>query len=81
MTDKTVHGDDDASFEGPDIETPTGDGPDIHTDTKTDTDAATDPDGEEKPGGLGKDGTIPPAPDGVAAGHTGETSTFEPEEG
>jgi hypothetical protein len=33
-----------------------------------------------KPGGLGHDGTIPPAPDGVAAGHTGEPSTFEPEE-
>jgi len=77
MTERTVHGDDDASLEGPDIEMPTGDGPDIHTDTKTDT----DPDGQEKPGGLGKDGTIPPAPDGVAAGHTGEHSTFEPEEG
>lgn len=70
MTDSTVHGDDEASFEGPDIEMPTGE----------DSDAATDPDGEEKPGGLGKDGTIPPDPDGVAAGHTGETSTFEPEE-
>lgn len=33
-----------------------------------------------KPGGLGQDGTIPPDPDGVAAGHTGEASTFEPEE-
>ena len=33
-----------------------------------------------KPGGLGEDGTIPPDPDGVAAGHTGEKSTFEPEE-
>jgi len=39
-----------------------------------------DPDGERKPGGLGVDGTIPPHPDGVAAGHTGEASTFEPEE-
>ena len=38
------------------------------------------PEGEPKPGGLGKDGTIPPDPDGVAAGHTGEPSTFEPEE-
>jgi hypothetical protein len=36
--------------------------------------------GTEKPGGLGQDGTIPPAPDGVAAGHTGEPSNFEPEE-
>lgn len=35
---------------------------------------------ERKPGGLGEDGTIPPDPDGVAAGHTGEKSTFEPEE-
>jgi hypothetical protein len=33
-----------------------------------------------KAGGLGEDGTIPPDPDGVAAGHTGEVSTFEPEE-
>ncbi|MCR2801178.1 MULTISPECIES: hypothetical protein [unclassified Microbacterium] len=33
-----------------------------------------------KPGGLGKDGTIPADPDGVAAGHTGEASNFEPEE-
>lgn len=39
-----------------------------------------DPEGEEKPGGLGQDGTIPPEPDGVAAGHIGEPSTFEPEE-
>lgn len=31
-------------------------------------------------GGLGKDGTIPDHPHGVAAGHTGEASTFEPEE-
>lgn len=40
---------------------------------------ATD-EGTPKPGGLGEDGTIPDAPDGVAAGHTGEASTFEPEE-
>ena len=37
-------------------------------------------DGIVKEGGLGKDGTIPDAPDGVAAGYTGEASTFEPEE-
>lgn len=37
-------------------------------------------DGTEKKDGLGKDGTIPSHPDGVAAGHTGEASTFEPEE-
>lgn len=36
--------------------------------------------GTTKPGGLGPDGTIPDDPDGVAAGHTGEPSTFEPEE-
>jgi hypothetical protein len=36
--------------------------------------------GSAKSDGLGRDGTIPPAPDGVAAGHTGVPSTFEPEE-
>ena len=36
--------------------------------------------GTEKRGGLGQDGTIPADPKGVAAGHTGEQSTFEPEE-
>lgn len=41
---------------------------------------AEDPEGTPKPGGLGQDGTIPPSPEGVAAGHTGEPSTFEPEE-
>ncbi|SFI24646.1 hypothetical protein FVP74_06430 [Microbacterium saccharophilum] len=35
---------------------------------------------EPKAGGLGEDGTIPAEADGVAAGHTGVTSTFEPEE-
>ncbi len=35
---------------------------------------------EPKADGLGEDGTIPADPDGVAAGHTGVTSTFEPEE-
>lgn len=39
-----------------------------------------DPEGEEKPDGLGQDGTIPSDEEGVAAGHTGEASTFEPEE-
>ena len=34
----------------------------------------------EKPDGLGGDGTIPAHPDGLAAGHTGEKSNFEPEE-
>lgn len=48
-----------------------------------DLENASDADHDEatpKPGGLGEDGTIPPDPDGVAAGHTGEPSTFEPEE-
>jgi hypothetical protein len=39
-----------------------------------------DTDATAVPNGLGEDGTIPPDPDGVAAGHTGEPSTFEPEE-
>jgi len=30
--------------------------------------------------GLGDDGTIPDDPEGIAAGHTGTASTFEPEE-
>lgn len=67
---------DDASMEGPDIEMPVGgdsagDGADG---------GATASDGETKPGGLGRDGTIPADPAGVAAGHTGEASNFEPEE-
>jgi hypothetical protein len=33
-----------------------------------------------KPDGLGDDGTIPPDPNGIAAGHSGRKSTFEPEE-
>jgi hypothetical protein len=46
-----------------------------------DTSAArADDEGTPKPGGLGQDETIPDDPDGVAAGHTGEPSTFEPEE-
>ena len=43
-------------------------------------DAKNDPEGTPEPGGLGQDGTIPDEPEGVAAGHTGEPSTFEPEE-
>ena len=39
-----------------------------------------DEDGTAKPNGLGKDGTIPNSLGGVAAGHTGTASTFEPEE-
>ena len=48
-------------------------GPDVETSTS-------DGGGTPKPGGLGQDGTIPADPSGVAAGHTGEVSTFEPEE-
>ncbi len=33
-----------------------------------------------KEDGLGRDGTIPNNPDGLAAGHTGTKSNFEPEE-
>jgi hypothetical protein len=47
--------------------------------TPDDTDRPDD-EGTPKPGGLGQDGTIPNDPEGVAAGHTGEQSTFEPEE-
>ena len=39
-----------------------------------------DSDGTEKPGGLGKDGTIPADPDGVAAGHSDTASHFTAEE-
>ncbi|MEX0152160.1 MULTISPECIES: hypothetical protein [Microbacterium] len=41
---------------------------------------AEDIEATEKPGGLGDDGTIPDDPNGVAAGHTGDDSHFEPEE-
>ena len=84
-------GDDDDSLEGPDVEMPVGDqgGPGFDTadDLNDSADSYVSPartgshdDGEPKPGGLGQDGTIPNEPDGVAAGHTGEPSTFEPEE-
>lgn len=43
-------------------------------------DGGSDSEGTREPGGLGKDGTIPSNPDGVAAGHTGTASNFEPEE-
>jgi len=36
--------------------------------------------GEKKPGGLGTDATIPPDPDGIAAGVGDEPSNFNPEE-
>ena len=58
-----------ASLEGPDVEVSVDDVP-------GGSGASDDSDG----GGLGQDGTIPANPNGVAAGHTGEASTFEPEE-
>ncbi|MFB8893804.1 MULTISPECIES: hypothetical protein [Microbacterium] len=63
--DDTRRDTDENAYEGPDVEVSTAD---------------TDGDGTREPGGLGKDGTIPSNPDGVAAGHTGTASTFEPEE-
>jgi len=39
-----------------------------------------DSDGTPKPDGLGEDGTIPNEPDGLAAGHVGDDSHFNPEE-
>lgn len=39
-----------------------------------------DSEGTEKPGGLGDDNTIPNNPDGLAAGHVGDDSHFNPEE-
>jgi hypothetical protein len=50
------------------------------TEQQHDTSSHSDAEGEPKPDGLGQDGTIPNESDGVAAGHTGEPSTFEPEE-
>ena len=45
------------------------------------TDTTTpDPEGTEKPGGLGKDGTIPDHAEGVAAGFTDDDSHFNQEE-
>jgi hypothetical protein len=40
-----------------------------------------DSEGTPKPDGLGGgEGTIPNTPNGIGLGHTGEASTFEPEE-
>jgi hypothetical protein len=39
-----------------------------------------DSEGTPKPDGLGENGTIPNDPNGIAAGHTGTASSFEPEE-
>jgi hypothetical protein len=43
-------------------------------------DSANDSEGTPKPDGLGENGTIPNDPNGIAAGHTGTASSFEPEE-
>jgi len=40
----------------------------------------TDSEGTPKPGGLGKDGTIPNDADGIAAGHSDTASNFNAEE-
>lgn len=39
-----------------------------------------DPEGTPKQDGLGEDGTIPNEPGGIAAGHAGDDSHFNPEE-
>lgn len=59
---------DENAYEGADVEVSPTEG------------AANDSEGESKPGGLGTDGTIPDAPDGVAAGHSDTASHFNPEE-
>ncbi len=51
-----------------------------HDGTDHDVTSADDTEATTKPGGLGEEGTIPPDPDGVAAGHTDEASNFNPEE-
>jgi hypothetical protein len=68
----------DGSLEAFDIGTPEGaaDG----TGAANESGAADADEATEKAGGLGADGTIPSNPNGVAAGHTGEQSNFEPEE-
>jgi hypothetical protein len=48
--------------------------------THDDQPTQNDPEGTVKPGGLGEDGTIPADPDGLAAGHAGDDSHFNPEE-
>ncbi|MFS0867960.1 hypothetical protein AB3M83_11590 [Microbacterium sp. 179-B 1A2 NHS] len=64
MSENDQQSTDENAYEGPDVETSTSDT------------ATASGDG----GGLGEDGTIPDDPDGLAAGHTGTKSTFEPEE-
>lgn len=70
----------DEGYEGPDVEMPLGEDQPGSSQSKADASSADTADGEQKSDGLGPDGTIPDDPDGVAAGHTGEPSSFEPEE-
>lgn len=65
MNEDTSRQTDDSNHQGPDVDV-----------ASTETDS----EGTREPNGLGQDGTIPNDPDGVAAGHTGTASTFEPEE-
>lgn len=51
-----------------------------HPDEQAGDDSVPDSEGTVKPGGLGDDGTIPAAPDGVAAGHSDSESHFNAEE-
>ncbi|MCM3501219.1 hypothetical protein M3667_04905 [Microbacterium sp. P26] len=64
-TDPSQAAADENAYEGADVEV----SPDGH-----------DSEGEQKPGGLGADGTIPNNPDGVAAGHSDTASHFNAEE-
>lgn len=70
----------DEGYEGPDIEMPLGDDEPPSAESTVDATRSDSSEGDVKKGGLGQDGTIPDEPDGVAAGHTGERSSFEPEE-
>ncbi|WP_223231125.1 hypothetical protein [Microbacterium jejuense] len=81
---------DDEGYEGPDVEMPVDGDADLGDTADDLNDSAdsyvspartgADDSGEPKPDGLGRDRTIPDEPEGVAAGYTGEPSTFEPEE-
>lgn len=54
--------------------------PDEHGADAPATAAGNDSEGTTKPDGLGEDGTIPNEPDGIAVGHQGDDSHFNPEE-
>ncbi|MCG7418236.1 hypothetical protein B0I12_003537 [Microbacterium hydrothermale] len=66
------------------MSTPTNDDAQLSADEDSyegaDVEVSTETDTTSKPGGLGEDGTIPSDPNGVAAGHTGTASNFNPEE-